>query len=58
MTFNHIIAFQPVEEYPQIANVVVYGCGADRLAVVPAAFWIVDGFLFVIGVIGVFTPLL
>lgn len=58
ITFNHIIAFQPVEEYPQIANVVVYGCGADRLAVVPAAFGIVDCFLFFIGVKGVFAPLL
>ena len=55
---NHIILFQPVEEYSDVANIVV-DCGdADWFAIIPSTIWIVLFLRKIIDIEGVFSSLL
>ena len=54
----YVVAFQIVEEHPQIADIVVDCGGADRLAEVPPPFWVVDCLLLIVGIEGVFASFL
>ena len=38
---DNIVPFQPVEKHSDVANIIVDRGDSDRLAVVPAAVWIV-----------------
>ena len=55
---DDVVAFQIVKEHPQVANVVVDRDGADRFSEVPPPFRVVYCLLLIVGIEGVFAPLL
>jgi len=55
---DDVVAFKVVEEHPQVANVVVDRDGADRFSEVPPPFRVVYCLLLIVGIEGVFAPLL
>ena len=55
---DDVVAFQIVKEHPQVANVVVDRDGADGFTEIPPSFRVVYCLLLIVGIEGVFAPLL